>query len=367
MMNRNQTSRKPITRFALMLFAVTLLASAAHAQTRPLGDARVFAPFPADPGFPESIAVHQGRVYVAGPAQFGIFVQPKVVAYDINTGEQVAVYPITGQNPVVPQAGTGIAFAKNDVLYVGDLQQGVVRFDVDDPGAGQEQYATALPNLPMCSVSPAPCSPTVADNPPLINDLVFDKDGNLYISDSMQATIWRVPNGGGAPQIWFQSPALDTPFGPNGMRFSPKGDRLYVAVTFDAFGGTIYTLPAVEQPAQTDLVAFHHYAGEGPDGIAFGKSGKLYVALAASNQISVLRPDGDEEARYSGPAANPGGAIDPLPFANPSAIAFDDQSRALLFTNHAIFFPDPAPFFAVIDLYVDDKADKLFVPNIKGD
>jgi hypothetical protein len=36
----------------------------------------------------------------------------------------------------------------------------------------------------------------------------------------MQATIWRVPNG---------------------MRFSPKGDRLYVAVTFDAFGGSIYS------------------------------------------------------------------------------------------------------------------------------
>jgi hypothetical protein len=372
-MQRLAPSNAPITRLTLLVLAIVGFAlisagaSAAHAQTRPLGDSKVFAPFPADPGFPESIAVHQNRVYVAGPAQFGSFVQPKVIAYDLDTGAQVAVYPIQGQNPFAPQAGTGIAFGKNDTLYVGDLQLGVVRFDVDlGPDAPQEHYASALPDLKPCSEAPAPCSPTATDQLPLINDLVFDKDGNLYISDSMQATIWRVPPGGGAPQVWFQSPAFDTPFGPNGMRFDPKAERLYVAVTFDAFGGSIYSLPATPAPSQSDLVAFRHYAGEGPDGIAFGKSGKLYVALAASNQISVLRPDGTEEARYGGPAANPGGALDPLPYANPSAFAFNDKTRSLLMTNHAIFFPAPADaFFAVIDVYVGDKGDKLATPNIK--
>ena len=371
-MQRIEPSSRPVTRLAFLVLAIISLAlltagaSAANAQTRPLGDSKVFAPFPSDPGFPESIAVNGDRVYVAGPAQFGYFVQPKVIAYDINTGAQVAVYPIQGQNPFAPQAGTGIAFGKNDILYVGDLQQGVIRFDVDlGPSAPQEQYATALPDLPTCSVAPAPCSPTAIDQPPLINDLVFDKDGNLYISDSMQATIWRVPSGGGAPQVWFQSATFDAPFGPNGMRFDPKGDRLYVAITFDAFGGSIYSLPAVAQPAQSDLALFRHYMGEGPDGIAFGKSGKLYVALAASNQISVLRADGTEEVRYSGPASNPGGAIDPLPYANPSAFAFNDKTRSLLMTNHAIFFPTPDPFFAVIDVYVGDKGDKLAMPHIK--
>src|SRR5688500_6960799 len=264
-MKRPEPAIAPFRSFTLLMLAIVgfaLLsagASAARAQTRPLGDSKVFAPFPADPGYPESIAVHQNRVYVAGPAQFGSLVQPKVVAYDLDTGAQTAVYPIQGQTPFAPQAGTGIAFGKNDMLYVGDLQLGVVRFDVDrGPAAPQEHYASALPDLPMCSVSPAPCSPTTTDQPPLINDLVFDKDGNLYISDSMQATIWRVPPGGGAPQVWFQSPAFDTPFGANGMRFDPKAERLYVAVTFDAFGGSIYSLPATDAPAQSDLVAFRH-------------------------------------------------------------------------------------------------------------
>ena len=377
-MNSTDTSRKSIiARASLMLLAIVafalLSAGAASAQapklSRPPGDARVFAPFPSDPGYPESIAVNGDRVYVAGPAQFGSFVQPKVVAYDINTGAVVATYAIQGQNPLAPQAGTGIAFGKNDVLYVGDLQQGVVRFDVDDPNAVQEHYASALPDIPPCAVAQpgAVCSPTTTDQPPLINDLVFDDDGNLYISDSMQATIWRVPSGGGAPAPWFQSPAFDVAFGANGMRFDPRGERLYVAVTFGALGqGFIYSLPATATPAQSDLQVFHTYTmGEGPDGIAFGKSGKLYVALAASNQISVLRADGTEEARHSGPAANPGGTLNPLPFANPSAIAFNDKTRSLLFTNHAIFFPAADQFFAVIDVYVNDKGDKLSIPNVK--
>lgn len=375
-MNRPRIRLTAYTRFAFLLLAIVALAAvtaglsvaaAKNPPDRPLGDSRVFAPFPANPGFPESIAVNGDRVYVAGPAQFGSFVQPKVIAYDIETGAQVAEYPILGQNPFAPQAGTGIAFAKGDVLYVGDLQQGVIRFDVDNPGGPQEHYASALPDLPTCAtVTPGtPCSPTAIDRPPLINDLVFDKAGNLYISDSFQATIWRVPEGGGAPQPWFQSATFDTDFGPNGMRFDPKGNRLYVAVTFNAFGqGFIYTLPAVNQPPQSGLKLFHQYnMGEGPDGIAFGKSGKLYVALAGTNQLSVLRADGTEEARYSGPAANPGGALDPLPWANPSAIAFDDKERRLLVTNHAIFMPNPQ-FFAVFDVFVNDKGDKLAVPNI---
>ena len=354
------------------LVLLSCLAATARAQgdphSRTLGDSRIFTPLPAQPGFPESIAVSGDRVYVSGGAQFGYFVPPAVLAFDIETGQQVASYPLQGENPNFPMAGTGLAFAKNGMLYVGDLQQGVLRFDVDHPGAIQEHYASALPDLPTCASVAAgtPCSPTAIDQPPLINDLVFDKDGNLYITDSFQATIWRVPPGGGAPQIWFQSSVLDTSFAANGMRLDPKGERAYFSLTFDAFGqGFIYSLPLKAHPAESDLQLFHTYTpGAGPDGIAFGKSGKLYVALAGYNQISVLVPDGTEQARSSGPAANPADPQNPLPWANPSAIAFDDRTRSLLVDNHAIFFPNPQQFFAVFDVFVDDKADHLAEPHI---
>jgi hypothetical protein len=81
---------------------------------------------------------------------------------------QVATYPLQGENPNFPMAGAGIAFGKNDMLYVGSLQQGVLRFDVDNPGGPQEHYASALPDLPTCSTVAAgtPCSPTAIDRRP---------------------------------------------------------------------------------------------------------------------------------------------------------------------------------------------------------
>ena len=145
------------------------------------------------------------------------------------------------------------------------------------------------------SVYAAPFYPVFhsAFNPPaplLINDLAFDKKGFLYVTDSFQATIWRVPPGGGAPQVWFQNAAIDGPFGPNGVRVDKKSDKLYFTVTFDGAGvGYVYTLPLIDHPALSDLKVFHQYngadTGSGPDGIAFGKSGNLYVALAGAAAV----------------------------------------------------------------------------------
>lgn len=61
--------------FCLIFATVAMLAGGARAEvnnnTRQLGDSRVFAPFPAGPGFPEAAAVNGDRAYVSGPARFG--------------------------------------------------------------------------------------------------------------------------------------------------------------------------------------------------------------------------------------------------------------------------------------------------------
>jgi DNA-binding beta-propeller fold protein YncE len=93
--------------------------------------------------------------------------------------------------------------------------------------------------------------------------------------------------------------------------------------------------------------------------MAFGKSGKLYVALAGTSEISVLRADGTEEARYTGPAANPGGSPNPMPWANPANIAFDDHNESLLVTNHASLVPFDPNLFVVFDVFVNDKGQPL--------
>lgn len=347
---------------SLLLSAFALIAPplVIAGPSRPLGDSKVLTAIPAVPGYPEGIAVHDGLVYVSGPAAFGVpgnFVPSKIFAYDADTGALVKTITMQGQTGPL-NALSCIAFGEDDNLYVVDEGQGIVKINVETG----EQSVYAAPFFPVF---------TSAFNPPapvLINDLAFDKNGYLYVTDSFQATIWRVPPGGGAPQVWFQNAAIDGPFGPNGVRVDKKSEKLYFTVTFDASGvGYVYTLPLIDHPTLSDLHVFHTYnfadTGSGPDGIAFGKSGELYVALAGTSKISVLNPDGSEQTKYSGPAQNPADpANNPMPWTNPANIAFNNKTQSLLVTNHASLtgLPDPSRYFCVFDVFVNDKAGKLF-------
>ena len=334
---------------AVALLALFFLTPAAiFAQA--LGNSKVVATVP-PPGYPEGIATRGNRFYVSGPATFG---QPLgsayVYAYDIKTGALEATYPITITNPFAGMsAASCIAFGPDGKLYVIEPFVGVIRMDLN-PGNTQSVYAAFTPM-----------------GPSLLNDLAFDDDGNLYVTDSFQATIFRIPPGGGTPTVWFTDSRLagdvNVPFGVNGIRMDENYENVYVSVTAEngTLDGVIYRLPLVASPTAASLEEFHRYpfapsfALSGPDGIAFGKSGKLYVALAGTSQISVLRPDGTEEARYSGPAANPGGSPDPMPWANPANIAFDKHTGSLLVTNHASLVPFDPSLFVVFDVFVDDK------------
>ena len=348
--------KKKLAPLVILLACAALLAGRAaradNKHDRPLGDSKVIAHVPS-PGYPEGIAVHGSLVYVSGPAAFGFADASKIFAFDKGTGALVKTITVQGQTRV-PKAISCIAFGEDDDLYVLDEEQGVLKINVETG----RQSVYAAPFFPVYASAFGPPAPL------LVNDLAFDKRGYLYVTDSFEATIWRVPPGGGAPQVWFQDSSIDGPFGPNGVRVDAESDRLYFTVTFDGAGaGYVYTLPLVDHPTASDLELFHAYTpGAGPDGVAFGKSGKLYVALAGYSQISVLAPDGTEQARYAGPAQNPSGAPDPLPWANPANIAFDERTGALLVTNHASLtgLPDPSPLFAVFDVYVNDKAGKLF-------
>ena len=335
---------------AAALLVLSLTSTPAPAQA--LGDSLVIAPV-ALPGYPEGIVTRGNRFYVSGPAAFG---QPPgsafVDAYDIRTGVLEATYPITITNPFAGMsAASCAAFGPDGKLYVIEPFVGVIRMDLDGAN-GQSVYSAFLPT-----------------GPSLLNDLVFDGDGNLYVTDSFQAAIFRIPAGGGPPALWFQDPRLQgdpfVPFGVNGIRLDKNNKNLYVSVTAEngTLDGVIYRLPRVASPIPTDLQEFHRYPFgfglPGPDGIAFGKSGKLYVCLAGTSQISVLRPDGTEAARYSGPAANPDGSPDPILWANPANIAFNNRDGTLLVTNHASLVPYDPSLFVVFDVFVDDKGQPL--------
>ncbi|HJR07999.1 MAG TPA: SMP-30/gluconolactonase/LRE family protein [Pyrinomonadaceae bacterium] len=352
MINKKKLARKILAPCLVALFILPLTAFADNPHTRPYGDVQTLAPFPVPPGSPEGIAVRGNKAYVSGPARFGTAGQPPsiVVVYDTRTGEQLETIQIQGENLAQEHANSCVAFDGQGRLYVVNTQLGIVRIDL---GSGvQTVYASPIP-------------PVAPFNFPLPNDIAFDPAGNLYLTDSFQATIWRIPPGGGAPQVWFQHPALATPFGPNGIRVNPDRTKIYFVVTAEGAGpmgftgGKIYTLPLVEAPTADDLQVFHQYSGEGPDGIAFGNSGKLYVMLASPgfSGVSVLSPTGAEVARIGNP---PGPNFLTTPFNSPANGAFDKHG-SLLVTNHTFIFPGNE---SVLSVYVDDKESPLVKPNV---
>mgnify|MGYP000131340837 CR=1 FL=1 len=333
----------------------------AHAET--FGEVRVLGTVPSPPGTPEGVAVRGDRVYASGPAKLGTILgaASAVVAFDKTSGQVVQTYTTQGENLLAEHANSCIAFDGAGKLYVINTQLGIYRLD---PATGvQEPYSAPFPNIPACGLFPkAPCSPTLLDLPALPNDLAFDAAGNAYVTDSMQATIWKVPAGGGAPQVWYQDQKFASPYiGVNGLRLDPARGKVYVTVTTDMLGGSyVYTLPLVAAPKAADLKVFKKFAlGEAADGIAFGAAGDLYVTLAlpTTSGFVVLGPDGVEKQRAVNALLSP-----TVPYDSPANLAFDGID-SLFVVNHA-FATNLPSHYTVLDVYVGETGSPLELPTI---
>ena len=361
--------RRSIAGRSRWLVAIVLASTLAGVGTvgaapRPFGDARILAHVPTPPGFPEGIAYANGLVWVSGPATFGTAGQgpSRVLLYHAGTGALLKNWPTQGENLAAEHANSSLALDRLLRAYVLNTQLGIYRITL----AGQQQpYSTPFPDLKPCSAVPpgTPCSPSPFDAPALPNDIAFDKVGNAYVTDSLQATIWRVPPGGGVPQIWFQDIRLaSASFGANGIRLDPSRTKVYLTVTTDLSNRAfVYTLPLVAKPSAASLTVFHEYTnGDLPDGIAFGSTGKLYVAIATpfASGISILAPNGTEVTRL----ANQGNPI--FPYDSPANIAFDGKG-SILVTNHAFVTGVTNPGqFTVLDVWVADPGSPLEMPLI---
>ena len=352
---------------------VALLATAGTAHARPtIGDGDVLAPIAAaahtcagqpgcNGGFPEGIVTVGDRVYVSGPATFGTAGKgPSVVTVlDKATGQLVDEIQIVGENLAFEHALSGIAADPDGDVYAVSTQIGVIRIHRHGHHYSQSAYAPPLPDLPVCAPgATAGCSPTFVDLPPLPNEMTFDRAGNLYVTDSLQATIFRIPAGGGAIAPWFASPrfagnlAAPLPFSTNGIKLAGDGDALLVIETYDPLDASLshlYRLELGAHPTEADLTRVATFpGGVTADSLAVGESGRIYVTLAGVSQIAILAPDGHELRRLTGPVGSP------IPYDNPAGLAFDDARKSLLVTNHAIF-GDPA-HFAVLRVFVGERA-----------
>ena len=339
---------------ALPLYLATM---PSLAKSKPaFGTITKFAAVPAMPGFPEGVAVHGNSVFVSGPARFGTAgTGPSAIqVYNRKTGKLQQTISVQGEALAFEHALSNVAVDGDGRVYALSTQLGLIRFTKQGQSYQQSSYGAPLPDIPPLAGP---------DLPPIPDDIVFDDDGNAYVTDSLQATIFRYGPGGGVPTIWFQSPQFvgsgPFPFGPNGIRLDPQREHVYLAVTTSPTNpalGVIYRLPLVASPLPGDLEVFHQYvAGEAPDQLAFAHDGTLYVTLAFSNQISFLSTSGAELGRIQ---SQPG---DEVPLDNPAGIAFDSRTKSVLVANHALLSGDPA-HFAVLSVYVGDPGDPLSEP-----
>lgn len=398
-------NRKAALAFVVVLSAPSALFAAGTAA-RPMGDTQVLATVAA-PGFPEGIVVEGNTAYVAGPATFGTAGQgPSIVSsYDTRTGAAGVRIAIEGEDLSQEHALSCITSDGFGRLYVLSTQLGVVR--IDPKTGAQEVYAT-VPHLDACAFPPGPCAPgdaschafppgpcigglcfepggvrsghffppgpcapVAVDRGSLVNDLAFDDDGNLYITDSFQATIFKAWPGGGEAQPWYQDQRFDTStlpggtaLGLNGLRVSPDRKKVFFDVSFGDSAG-VWTLPRVDFPLPFELTQFYAaQPGDIEDGMAFDTSNHLMVALAGANQIQLLEPThpgssvGHVSMQLPSAAAN---AALPIPYDNPANIAFNGRG-SILVTNHALYGNHAD--FAVLDTFGGVMASPLAKPYV---
>ena len=220
---------------------------------------------------------------------------------------------------------TGLAVDAPGNVYVGVFAQGA------DPGGvwridRDGESATRLPGTKQIF---------------LPNGLAFDKQGNLYVTDTYvpgslppAGAIWRIPRRGEA-QLWLQDSALlgglgevsgYPPLGANGIAF--RHNRLYVASTEKGLIAQVPVLPD-GSPGALSIVA------QGPelimiDGIALDVHGVIYAALIGQNRIVAVNPASGVVTQLAGPADGVDG---------PASLAFGTgrgERQALYFTNYAI-------------------------------
>src|SRR5438067_3643411 len=329
-----------------------------------IGETTVFTTAPA-PGHLFGIAVDRDRTYVSTSAG-DFFAEPATGGHLNSDGERVFAYDRSGklvQTTIIanrPNADMGLFGLAldgnpkpNHQLYVADMNGRILRLSLDQKNPNPELF------------SQPPSELAGGWMVTMWNDLVFDRAGNLYMTDD-KPRLWKVTPEGQA-SIWFEDPRLTGLFGfaggPLGGRIDPSGKFFYFTITASAtFPGeaVVYRLPLVDHPSASDLQLVHRFpvvpgqALPQASGLAFAESGNLYVGLIGTDQIAVLDPSGNEIRRISSPL-----------FHSPWGIAFLGQS--LLVTNADIQPSEIPDHWTVLKVFVGESGLPRDSPRTSGE
>lgn len=234
-----------------------------------------------------------------------------------------------------------------------------------DPATGDQSVYATFADLPPCGGAPTqPCEPSLVDRPAWPNWATFDEAGNLYVSDLNQATIWVVPPGGGAAQIWYQHPDFASIYSVNGMQFDAAG-RLTFVVTLSLAAdietiarGSIYNI-AVDPDGSPGELRRIAVTGLG-DGLAIGSSGRIYLASSSPLDNSVQVIDPNLGVMTDSIPHLPERYARSTPYATPASLGF--RGTSLILSNHGLFALDPRQY-AILELGVGETGLALNYPR----
>lgn len=106
-----------------------------------------------------------------------------------------------------------------------------------------------------------------------LNDMVLDKGGNIYLTDTKDASVYLLKQGADSLELFFKSPEIDDP---NGIAISDDNTKLYVASWLK--GVRVLDISSKRILNETDSLG----VSQGIDGLEFHK-GHLYAIQNGSD------------------------------------------------------------------------------------
>jgi sugar lactone lactonase YvrE len=343
----NLKSRFGLATLACVGLAIAISTPAAAWER---GSVETFALIPS--GFPmvEGLTVGpDGKVYTAtfnpggsGPAQLFTF-GPQ--------GNLLASVPIMIQQQGLPPKPSSPAILGLEVIPKTTNKLLVLDFGAGDVLLVDPTSDPTTGNATLCITLPSGFTKGSG-----LNGITFDKQGNVYFSDSFQGIIWTFspPPGGSicgagpvTASVWASDPIVPgtpptggsllpsnenppkgvPPFGANGIEFNSKFDTMFVCNTAMDW---IVKIP-VETDGKAGKPTVFTNSINGCDGLRLDSNDNIWAAANQSDEIVVVNPNGKAIAKLGDFDGIEGGVTSGLLF--PASPAFSKDGQSLFVTN----------------------------------
>jgi len=269
--------------------------------------ARQFVTLPDDLKFPEGITSNpdNGDIYVATFNVPNVSYNPAPVNAILRysaSGELLARTDFSGLTPLV-----GIKFNPQDnhiyMASLGDISGTGSKIMRIPANFSDDATAELVANIPFIGAPQDRIVHNLDTSTHHINfntymrvpnDIIFNKAGDLYVSDSFQGAIFRIENAAGcgsacSVETIIHDGLLATAgfpsFGANGIALTNDESKLFIANTGDD------RILKLDLQGSGEISIFAESIN-GPDGIAFDKNGNLWVTANQADNLIALNKDG---------------------------------------------------------------------------